>query len=178
LKLLLCYWSGDLIGAEQHFLAGLEFFDDPLFRQQPIVSAVNAFGYGALNALALGQADIARERLARMMAAVDQNNPSHQVKLVFLPAWFHLNMREYERAEALAARAVELSEQHPFTNYADVARFFLGAARAHLGRATEGMALLREGMAGMLRLGYACPTALFSFTWWRRRTAKEIPSPP
>ena len=96
-----------------------------------------------------------------MMAAVDQNNPSHQVELVFLAAWFHLNMREYERAEALAARAVELSEQHPFTNYADVARFFLGAARAHLGRATDGIALLREGGAGMLRSGVRVPNGFY-----------------
>jgi len=177
-KLAVCYWSGDLTGAERDFLAGLEFFDDPLFRQQPIGSAIDAFGYGALTAWALGRPDTARHRLAQITAVADQNNPSYQAVSAFIDAWFHLNMREYERVEALAARAVELSEQHQFTNYGIGARCFLGAARAHLGRATEGMALLREGMAGMLRLGYACPTALFSFTWWRRRTAKEIPSPP
>src|SRR5262249_52406598 len=40
------------------------------------------------------------------------------------------------------------------TNYADVARVFLGAARVHLRRATDDMALFREGRAGMHRSGF------------------------
>jgi tetratricopeptide (TPR) repeat protein len=152
-QLVVCYWRGDLTGAEQHFLAGLKFFEDPLYRQAPIGGPVDAFGYGSLNASILGRPDIARQRLARMRAAVDRNNPGHLTTAAFLAAWLHLIIREYEEAEALAAQAVELSEQHQIPNYTVGAQCFLGTARAHLGRATEGIALLRQGMAGMLRLG-------------------------
>jgi predicted ATPase len=148
-----CYWRGDLTGAEQHFLAGLKFFEDPLYRQAPIGGPVDAFGYGALNAWILGRPDIARQRLAQMRAAVDRNNPGHLTTAAFLAAWLHLIIREYEEAEALAAQAVELSEQHQIPNYTVGAQCFLGTARANLGRATEGIALLRQGMAGMLGLG-------------------------
>jgi tetratricopeptide (TPR) repeat protein len=149
LALTVCYWRGDLAGAEQHFLAGLKSFDDPRFRQRPFQDAIHAFAYGSLNAWALGRPDIARQRFAQMMAAVDRNNPGHLAGSAFFAAWLHLQMREYENAEDHAAQAIALSEQHQFRNYAIVARCSLGAARVQLGRVTEGIALLREGMAGM-----------------------------
>jgi tetratricopeptide (TPR) repeat protein len=149
LALTVCYWRGDLAGAEQHFLAGLKSFDDPRFRQRPFQGAIHAFAYGALNAWALGRPDIARQRFAQMMAAVDRNNPGHVAGSAFFAAWLHLQMREYENAEDQAAQAIALSEQHQFPNYAIVAHCSLGAARVQLGRVTEGIALLREGMAGM-----------------------------
>jgi tetratricopeptide (TPR) repeat protein len=149
LALTVCYWRGDLAGAEQHFLAGLQSFDDPRFRQRPFWGAVHAFAYGALNAWALGRPDIARQRFAQMKAAVDRNNPGHLAGSAFFAAWLHLQMREYENAEDQAAQAIALSEQHQFPNYAIVARCSLGAVRVQLGRVTEGIALLREGLAGM-----------------------------
>ncbi len=54
-------------------------------------------------------------------------------------------MGEYEQAEALAARALELGA----TSISAVARIprFSGLARAQLGRANEGIGLIREGIA-------------------------------
>jgi predicted ATPase len=57
---------GDLVGAEQHFTAGLKFFDDPGFRQVP-GAALWTFGQASYNAWMLGRTDAARERVARMM---------------------------------------------------------------------------------------------------------------
>jgi hypothetical protein len=37
------FFRGDLTGAEQHFRAGLEFVDDPLFKQNPIGGPVDVF---------------------------------------------------------------------------------------------------------------------------------------
>ena len=92
-----------------------------------------------------------------MVAAVDRNNPAHLMMSAFHAAWLHLCMREYEEAEALAVQAVGLSEQHQMPNLG--AQCFLGTARAQLGRAREGMALLRQGMAGMLGLGLRLATS-------------------
>jgi tetratricopeptide (TPR) repeat protein len=153
-KLSVCLGRGDLTGAEQNYLAGLKFFDDPLLRQFPIGGPVDAFFYGALNALILGRPDIARQRSARMTAAVDQKNLSQVAASARYGACFHHSMREYQEAEAKAARGLELSQRHQLRNQAVGARIWLGAALAHLGRATEGVALIREGIAGMLRLGW------------------------
>jgi tetratricopeptide (TPR) repeat protein len=62
-------------------------------------------------------------------------------------------MREYEQAEVLAARALELGEKHQFPQIAAQSRCVLGQARAQLGRATEGVELIRQGIAGLLGVG-------------------------
>jgi class 3 adenylate cyclase/tetratricopeptide (TPR) repeat protein len=162
LNLMVRYWYGDLAGAEQHFLAGLAYFEDPVYRQAPIGGPPNAFGWGALTAWALGRPQIARERLAKTMAVADRNNPGQLTESAFMAALVHLTMREYAEAEALAARAVELSQQHQLPNYTVAAQCFLGEARAQLGRTTEGIALLREGIAGMLRLGVRLASGIYS----------------
>ena len=105
---------GDLAGVEKHFTAGLKFFDDPGFRQYP-GGAVAPFGYASLNAWMLGRADVAREREARMMAAANTEQPVRGgTRQASLCRDLRLYLREYEQAEALAARALELSEKNQF----------------------------------------------------------------
>jgi tetratricopeptide (TPR) repeat protein len=62
-------------------------------------------------------------------------------------------MREYEPAEALAELALELSEKHQFKTVAAYSRWVRGQARAQLGRTTEGIALIRQGLAGLGEIG-------------------------
>jgi tetratricopeptide (TPR) repeat protein len=68
------YHCGDLAGAEQHFTAGLKFFDDPAFRQVP-GAALWTFAQASYNAWILGRADVARKRMAQMTAFVNRNSP-------------------------------------------------------------------------------------------------------
>ncbi len=58
-----------------------------------------------------------------------------------------------EQAEASAARALDLAEKHQIPQPAAYTRFALGQARAQLGRTTEGIALIRQGLAAMLEVG-------------------------
>ena len=67
------FYSGDLPGAEHYFVGGLEFFENPSFTRVPGV-AVTAFNHGSMNAWVTGHADVARERMARMMAAANDKN--------------------------------------------------------------------------------------------------------
>jgi hypothetical protein len=53
----------------------------------------------------------------------------------------------------LAGRALQLSEQHQFPFIAACCQYTLGHARAQLGRATEGVVLIRQGIAGSLEIG-------------------------
>ena len=88
-----------------------------------------------------------------MMAIVNRDNPFEMAFLGFLAAQLRIWTREYDQAEALAARAVELSEERQFPWLAALSRAALGHARARLGRTSEGIALIRQGMAGLLDTG-------------------------
>jgi hypothetical protein len=52
-----------------------------------------------------------------------------------------------------AAVAVAVCDEHGFSDIGELARGFLGCARAQLGRAGEGVALIRQGVAGQVRHG-------------------------
>jgi hypothetical protein len=75
LQVIARFARGDLAGAEEHFARGLEFFEDGTMWPLPPLLRLTLLGLASLNAWALGRADLARERLARMMAAAKQNNP-------------------------------------------------------------------------------------------------------
>jgi tetratricopeptide (TPR) repeat protein len=105
------------------------------------------------NVVILGRADLARERLARMMAETNENNPAEVAWYGYLGAGTYLLLRESERAEMLAARALELSRKHHMAQIAEQARCVLGLARAWLGRPSEGVALIRQGIAGLAAIG-------------------------
>ena len=149
LQITTCYQSGDLAGVEKHFA---EFFDDPGMRQFPM-AVIAAFGTASCNACLLGRADVARERDARMMASVDANNPYDMTSSGMQAATLRIILREFEQAEMLAARALELADKHQFQEMAAICRCTVGYARAQLGRVTEGVALIRQGIAGLLELG-------------------------
>jgi tetratricopeptide (TPR) repeat protein len=141
---------GDLAGVEKHFIAGLKFFIEPGFKQVIGSQDLYAFGTAILNAWMLGRSDVARERVAQMMAAANENNPYELAFSGFWAAALRLLLKEYEQTEDLAAAALELSEKHQFQLLAANSGCILGAARAHLGRTTEGIALIRQGIARLL----------------------------
>jgi tetratricopeptide (TPR) repeat protein len=152
LHIVTCYWRGDLGGAEKHFIAGLAL-DDPELRQLAGRGAIAAFGAASYSAWTLGRINIALEREALMMAAVSENNPYDVATSALFGALLRAYMRDYERAEALAARALELSEKHRFPWVMADSRTILGHARAQQDRTTEGIALIREGIAGLYEIG-------------------------
>ena len=113
LQTMVRYFRGDFGGAEEHFVAGSQFFDDSNFRRAP-GAAVTAFTYGSWNAWMLGRTGAARERMEQTIAAADRNNPHDVAVSSFEAAVLLILTGEFEQAERLAARAVELSEQHRF----------------------------------------------------------------
>jgi class 3 adenylate cyclase/tetratricopeptide (TPR) repeat protein len=153
LQVIVRFWRGDLAGAEKHFTTGLAFFENPRFRQKPIGAAIAAYGYASYTAWTLGRADVARERMARMKEVVNGNNPHDAAFSRVNAAVLLVFMKEYWRAESLAVQALELSEKNQFPNEAAMAQWLLGAARAQLGRASEGIALIRRGTATLLEVG-------------------------
>ncbi len=88
-----------------------------------------------------------------MMAAVNGSNPFEVAFSTSIAGSFHYSLREFEQAEALSARALELSEKNQILLTTASCRCALGQARAQLGRATEGIALIRQGIAGLREIG-------------------------
>jgi tetratricopeptide (TPR) repeat protein len=147
------FQRGDLASAEEYFTTGLESFDDERFRQNPNGGFIAVFGLASHNAWMLGRADVARERIVKMMAAVNPANPHNLPWAEFYATCLHHVMRESEQAAALATRVLDACEKHKFPNEAAFARGLLGIAKAQLGHAAEGVTLIREGIAGLLKVG-------------------------
>jgi tetratricopeptide (TPR) repeat protein len=160
LQLAARLYRGDFASAEKHFVAGKGFFDDPGFRQSG--AAVPAFAAGSRNAWTLGRADIARERMAQMVAATNENNVQDMALSGLYSASIRAEMREYMEAEKLAASALELSDKHQLSMPGAWSRCVLGHARAQLGRASEGVALIRKGIAGLLEVNTRLSISVFT----------------
>ena len=142
------FYRGDLVGAEEHFARWSGFLDADGFRQVP-GAAVGAIGTASLCAWALGHADSARERIAQAIAfARDSNNPYDLAFGRIFESWLSCLLREPQRAEVAATQALAIAEEHGFPFVRNLTRTMLGWARAQLGRAGEGVALIRQGLAG------------------------------
>jgi tetratricopeptide (TPR) repeat protein len=141
---------GDFSGAEKYFAAWLRLFEEPRVRLFPSMAAA-VFGAASLNAWTSGRMDIARGREARMLALGRQFGtwdgayaPAYAAKLRFF-------MQEFEQAEVLATQALKLTEQYQFRMPGEISRCLLGHAQSQLGRLSEGIALIRLGIDGMLK---------------------------
>ncbi len=144
---------GDHIGVEKHFTEGVKFFDNHQFRQNPAAAAVAVYAAASWNAWELGRADEARARMAQMIARADEKQPFQIATSRYYAAYLWVYTREYELAEALAMQGLELSENHRFTQFAEYSRAVLGYTLTQLDRMTEGIRLIRQGMATLLKAG-------------------------
>src|SRR5262249_47270382 len=141
---------GDLAGAEEYYSTGLKYFEDPGFRltREPRMST---FAYASWNAWMLGRPNVALERISRQI--VNDKNPYDVALSGFHKTLLLVYMRQYEHAEALAAQVLEVSEKNRIPNLAALSRCVLGHARARLGRAKDGVLLIRRGKADLLEMG-------------------------
>ncbi len=141
------FWRGDFLGAEEHFERGRAFFDAPGLR-----SVEDAFGNASHSAWVTGRADTARERIRRCLEGT-QRNPLDVAYGQLHAALLYNSLGEFARAEALAAKALSQSEERGFSDVALWSLEALGYARGELGRTGEGIALLRQAVAGATARG-------------------------
>jgi len=155
---------GELASAEKHFAAEMELSDDPSIRQNYSPMLVQDFGIATMVAWLIGRFDLARQRFANMIAATNANNPYEVAISRLWAAEFKFTLREYEQAEASATQALELAKRHQFPLIAAISKCSLGKVRTALGRTTEGVELLRQGIADALEMGLL-PRGAFDKTW-------------
>ena len=147
------FYRGDFTEAEKYFSEAVKFVDDPIFRRNPTGISISVLGWASWTAWMLGRADVARERLAKMMATINSANPHDLAWSNLLAAILYVFMRENESAETLAARALQLSEEHRFPVEAIHSRYILGHAQVRLGRPTDSIALIRAGIDALPSAG-------------------------
>ena len=147
------FYRGDLVGAEEHFARWSGFLDADGFRQFPGAAVV-----------AIGVASFVRGPWVtpiQLASALPGRSPSHGIATI-LTIWRSGDMfesllscllREPQRAEVAATQALAIIEEHGFPFIRNVTRTTLGWARAQLGRAGEGVALIRQGLAGLAEAG-------------------------
>jgi predicted ATPase/class 3 adenylate cyclase len=152
------FYLGDFVAAEDHFARGHAFLEAPGFLQSGTLGMwmVSTFSFASWNAWITGHADAARERDERMRRVLEgtQWNPYITAAAQTRAANLHaLMLREFAQAEALAGEALASAEEHGFPEVAIWARIPLGLARAELGRAAEGVALLHQALADATERG-------------------------
>ena len=147
-----CYQRGDLDGVEQHYRAWLRFVDDPVFRQVP-GSAIWTFSQATKTAWTLGRSDAARQRMEQMTEFANKDNPHDLVLSALCSADLMSLLRQYDQAETLAARALELAEKHQYSNEILYSLCTLRTARVRLRPNADTIALVRQSIAEMLENG-------------------------
>jgi predicted ATPase len=85
--------------------------------------------------------------------ARDSNNPYTLAVARLFESLLFCWLREPQRTEVAATQALAIAEEHGFPFVRDQTRPLLGWARAQLGRAGEGVALIRQGLAGLAETG-------------------------
>jgi tetratricopeptide (TPR) repeat protein len=108
-----------------------------------------------LVAWTMGHADSARERINHVIASArDSKNPFYLAYGHSFESTLYWDLREPQHAEAAATQALALSEEHGgFPFITGPASVTAGWARAQLGGAREGIALIRRGLAGLAEAG-------------------------
>jgi predicted ATPase len=152
-KLCTCYYRGDFLGCDKYFIDGRRFFDAPDFRKfRGAVS--NTFGLADLNAWTLGHPETARARLQHALSAARENESAYDLAFALhQESNLQMLLGKPALAEAAAAQALALSDEHGFPYFGATCQIALGSARAHLGQVQPGIGLIRRGLTEMARNG-------------------------
>ena len=143
------YRYGDLVGAEKFF--GL-WSQLPAPRQHPhwVVPVMLAGGPAVWY---LGHPEKALARIAEAIIFAESRNAYEMAMAQTAEGELSRLLRQPARSERSAMDAMSISDEHGLSFFREWARMIVGWARAQLGRTEEGVALIREGLAGLTQIG-------------------------
>ena len=148
-----CYYLGNLVGTEEHFERLNAFMDAPGFKQFPGIFVI-VMGFAGINAWTLGHPVSAFEPIAQAVAfARTSRNPYDLAMALFFESWLRQFLGEPRLVEETSAESLAISEEHGFSYTRDLAHVMTGWARAKRGSTREGVAQIRDGLAGIGRIG-------------------------
>jgi DNA-binding winged helix-turn-helix (wHTH) protein/tetratricopeptide (TPR) repeat protein len=155
------FYTGDLPGAEDHFVSGQAFLSDRDLRQYFV--ATWTLSTAGFNAWIMGRADEARARMRRAAATIE-DDAFAKIIAEWSSSFLHVMLREPEQAATLAAQAIATAGEHGFHQFGLGPRMAHGWAQAQLGHPDEGIVLIREALTAYRANGslVSAPTRL---TW-------------
>ena len=139
-------------GRREAFHGRAQVFRRPRLQAIPRSSRGGSLCMASWNAWLQGRSRCCPRAKAQMMATVNANNPYDLAcqNTMARCSGFHERIRASRGFGGPGARAIGETSN---SVCGSVSRCVLGQARAQLGRATEGIALIRQGIAGMLEAG-------------------------
>ncbi len=147
------YYRGDLVGVEEQFARLSESAEEIALRRFP-GAFVSAMGFSAQAQRIAGHGEEARRRIAQAIAYANASrNPFDLAVARYFASRLSSMLCESERAETAAAEAITICEEHGFPYIGAMSRTVLGWARMRRGGATEAVALIRECLADMAKMG-------------------------
>jgi tetratricopeptide (TPR) repeat protein len=142
---------GDLAGADAWFIEGESCFETSGFRRKPGAIA-QTYGNAALVAALQGRRSCALRRIERAQCVAQDNaNPYDVAFANHMAAMTFLTLRQPGHAHEAAQLSMSLSEEHCYPQFSAIARVALGRAMAEVEDATQGVALIRQGLEAMSR---------------------------
>ena len=145
------FYTGDFAGVEDHFARLSPLLDAS---RSPPGQNIIPIGVASHTSWHLGRAESARQRIARAMKLATKNqDPYDMAMALHFKGGLYYCWRAPRHAEAVATRLLSLSEANGFGYASDLARVLLGWANSELGRAIEGVEMVRQGLAGLAAAG-------------------------
>ena len=152
------YYLGEFVSAREHLEAAMALYDPrqhhthvALYRQEPGVACVS---YGAWNLWCLGYPDQALERMHQASTLARESlHPFSLAWVLNFTGRLHEFRREGQAAQQQAEAVIALATEQGFAYWLAWGMVIRGWALAAQGKAGEGMAQMRQGLAAIRATG-------------------------
>lgn len=152
------YFQGDFVRAQEHAAQGIALYDPEqhaslalLYGEQP---AVVCQCFGAATLWYLGYPDRALASIQDALALTQKlAHPFMTVQALAFAARLHLHRREGRLTRERAEAALALATEHKIAFYLAQGTILRGRALVEQGHTTEGLAQIRQGLAGYRATG-------------------------
>lgn len=163
-------WTGELRTARRHLERGAELYDRERFGSDATLfgydSGTACLSFLALTLWYLGCPDLARKRAEEAQAlAADLGTPAGMAQTMFFTAWVHQLLGDTDTAAGRTDALIALSEEQGIPMYLAAGRLLKGLLLATGGRTDEGVALMREGIAGHRATGTQLGASVWAGSW-------------
>ncbi|MGH7560247.1 MAG: protein kinase domain-containing protein [Gemmatimonadales bacterium] len=163
-------WMGELRAARRHLERGVALYDRERFESDASVfgydSGMACLSFLSLTLWYLGFPDQARQRADEALAlARTLGSPSGIAQTMFFTAWVHQLLGDPTTSQAQTTELIALSDDHGLPMYSAAGRLLQGELLVGQGRGEEGVALMREGIAGHRASGTELGASVWSGGW-------------
>ena len=166
IRFFAAHYLGDFESADLHYAAWRRIWEPG--GQMLTYRVRDGLTFASLRALFAGYDDVARERFREAdECARGTGDPYEIAGARAYEAVMHSQLEEFASAEVCASESLVICEERGLGALAAIARTALGRAWTDRGRAPEGLALMRRGIAELIAFDYWLPVPGLKYTYSR-----------